>query len=88
MPERTGFSSSRNSFPKSGPHSVAWPRQYCGALGKVANCQVAVTAALVDCHRRATGRLLYLPENWTSDVVRALRRAFLAIRFQENGAWP
>jgi SRSO17 transposase len=87
LPERTGILIlDETSFPKSGPHSVGAARQYCGALGKVANCQVAVTAALWT-GRRAwpLGALLYLPATWTSDLARrAATRIPAPAVFQEK----
>jgi SRSO17 transposase len=86
-PERTGILIlDETSFPKSGPHSVGVARQYCGALGKVANCQVAVTAALWTGHRAwPMGAALYLPAAWTSDPTRcATARMPPAVRFQEK----
>jgi SRSO17 transposase len=52
------------SFPKYGTQSVAVARQYCGALGKIANCQVAVsTALLTDTLAWPTSLELYLPQD-------------------------
>jgi SRSO17 transposase len=60
------------SFPKAGEHSVGVVRQYCGALGKVANCQVAVTlhwsSAEASC---PLSWRLYLPKAWIENAERA-----------------
>ena len=60
------------AFPKAGEHSVGVARQYCGTLGKVANCQVAVSlhwsSAEASCPILWR---LYLPKQWLEDAPRA-----------------
>ena len=59
------------SFPKKGDASVGVARQYCGALGKTANCQVAVSLHLstdTTCLPLTWG--LYLPQAWIDDPTR------------------
>jgi SRSO17 transposase len=61
-------------FPKQGTHSVGVARQYSGTLGKVGNCQIAVSLH----HATTLASLpiewaLYLPESWGQDLARCAR---------------
>ena len=57
-----------SDFPKQGRKSAGVARQYCGRLGKVANCQAGLFLAYVSPLGRAlVDKGLYLPESWTSD---------------------
>jgi SRSO17 transposase len=58
-------------FAKQGEHSVGVERQYSGTLGKVGNCQVAVSLyQMGDQGHAILGWRLYLPERWATDPTR------------------
>ena len=59
------------SFAKKGEKSVGVARQWCGSLGKVDNCQVAVFAGLSQGNKSTLiDTRLYLPKEWTDDPER------------------
>lgn len=61
-------------IPKKGSHSVGVAWQYCGVLGKQANCQVAVSVSLVNKTMSVPAAWrLYLPEKWSRDAERCAR---------------
>ena len=61
-------------FIKQGKKSVGVKRQYCGASGKIDNCQVGVFLSWQTARGHALiDRALYLPEEWAEDQER--RRA-------------
>lgn len=59
------------SFPKSGDDSAGVQRQYCGELGKVANCQVAPSLTVGTKYTHVPiDMTLYLGEKWANDSKR------------------
>ncbi|MGH2985217.1 MAG: IS701 family transposase [Solirubrobacterales bacterium] len=74
-------------FPKFGRHSVGVARQYCGALGKVANCQVGVSVnAATDQASCPLDWRLFLPEEWDEDEQRR-RKAHLPEGLRHEPKW-
>jgi len=60
-----------SGFPKSGTASGGVARQWCGRLGKVDNCQVAVYLGYVSgAGHTLVDMRLYLPKAWTTDKTR------------------
>lgn len=57
-----------SSFVKKGQDSIGVARQYCGAIGKVDNCQVGVFAAYVSESGYAlVDKRLFIPDKWFAD---------------------
>lgn len=72
-------------FPKQGTASVGVQRQYSGTLGKIGNCQIAVTAALWTGMRAwLLGAELYLPAPWLTPERRTQTHIPPRVRFQEK----
>jgi SRSO17 transposase len=64
-----------SGFPKQGEESVGVKHQWCGELGKVANCQVGVFLGYASQYGRTLlNRRLYLPQEWIEDAAYAERR--------------
>src|SRR5687767_4346345 len=86
IPVRSGILAIDDTgLPKHGPASVGVQRQYCGAVGKIANCQVAVSTALIAGPLAwLTSLELYLPQTWMDDAHRAQARIPRQVPFREK----
>jgi SRSO17 transposase len=70
-------------FPKDGTGSPGVARQYCGTLGKVANCQIGVSVhGVTDTASCPLDWRLFLPESW--DVAKAGPAAVKAAKAKQR----
>lgn len=64
-----------SGFPKKGEHSVGVQQQYCGALGKLANCQQGVFLVYASSRGHTfLDRRLYIPKTWLDEAHAAKRK--------------
>ena len=74
-------------FPKKGNHSVGVARQYSGTLGKIGNCQVAVSLHYAtDDAAVPLDFALYLPEEWLEEKRRQKAGIPKGVTFQPKWA--
>ena len=72
--EPVGWVVDDTGLPKDGRFSPGVAHQYCGALGKTANCQVLVSVnAVTDRASCPLGWRLFLPKSWDQDEDRRKR---------------
>jgi len=70
-------------FPKFGRNSVGVARQYCGALGKIGNCQVGVSISAVTAYASCPlDWRLFVPAEWDKDPRRVACRVPDDVRHQ------
>ncbi len=68
LPGIEAFVIDDTGFPKKGKHSVGVARQYSGTLGRIDNCQVAVSLHLAgEAGSGCIAMRLFLPEEWAED---------------------
>jgi SRSO17 transposase len=87
LPARAGLVAVDDTgLPKQGRHSPGVQRQYCGALGKIGNCQLAVSTVLItDGVTWPLGCDLYVPQTWIADPDRCARAGIPdTVRFREK----
>ena len=76
-------------FPKDGTALPCVARQYSGTLGKTANCQIGVSAHLVNEHAScAADWRLYCPESWDDKALDDPVQAARARRRREQARIP
>jgi SRSO17 transposase len=67
-PEHGSIHVDESGLPKQGKDSVGASPQYCGRLGKVANCQMGVFLGYThNNYRILMDKRLYLPQKWIDD---------------------
>lgn len=85
--EPLGWIVDDTGLPKDGRFSPGVAHQYCGALGKTANCQVLVSVnAAADRASCPLGWRLFLPEAWDSDEERR-ERARIPEEVRHRAKW-
>lgn len=87
IPDRSGvLVIDDTGIPKQGKRSVGVQRQYSGTLGKIGNCQVAVSSILRAGNSNWLLALeLYLPSDWIEDKARRQRTNIPSrVKFREK----